>query len=142
MCNMIILTFFFLLFTGKYTGTKYDSTPLPLCGVGLRWGKCVINGATASEAGLNTATLTALVLITQNNGLQEEVIGQGVPKDPLLCPNTYLVRRILHLCINGRTSTSDLGRSFTDGNCSNVTPIDISKTLNTSATFLGLSLGF
>ena len=79
---------------------------------------------------------------TQKNRVWGKVIGQGESKDPLICSKAALVCLILHSRTNSATSTSSLGRYFTGGKCRDVTPTDISKTLNTTVTFLGPSIGF
>ena len=65
--DMIIITFFFLLRPGEYTGTKSDSLPFRLSDVTFSVGRTVFDTESATDNDLAAATFVILTFTTQNN---------------------------------------------------------------------------
>ena len=141
-CDMITLDLFSLLRPGKYNRTKSESTPFCICDSGLRCGKCLINGATASEAEIAIATFTTLKFKKHKNIVQHKVIIQGKFKDPPYAPRQPWSSA---LSTSGQTSPPPpppLAAPSPMANSRNVTPTDISNTLNISVLLLVTYLVF
>ena len=83
--NMIIVTFFFLLRPGEYTGTKSDSFPFRPANVTFSFGHTVFNTSTATDNDLAATTFVMLTFSTQKNGVRGGKIGHGATGYPLLC---------------------------------------------------------
>ena len=94
---MIIITFFFLLRPGEYTGTKYDSTPFRLSDVTFSVGRKVFYTTAAADNELAAATFVILIFSTQKNGVWEGEISHGATGDPMLCLKDALQQRVTHL---------------------------------------------
>ena len=94
---MIIISFFFFLLPGEYTGTKSDSSPFRLSDVTFSVGHTLFDTATATDNELSDAIFVILVFATQKNGVRGEKIGHGGTEDPLLFPKEALWRRVDHL---------------------------------------------
>ena len=94
---MIIISCFFLLRPGEYTGTKSDSSLFCLSDVTFSVGRTVFDITTATNNELAAATFVILIVTTQKNGVQGEKIGHGATVYPLLCPKEALMRRVDHL---------------------------------------------
>ena len=82
--DMIIIAFFFLLWTREYTGTKSDSSPIRLSDVMFSVGRTLFDTATATDNELSAAVLVICLFTTQKNGVRGEKIGHGVTGDLLL----------------------------------------------------------
>ena len=67
---MIIITLFFLLLPGGYTGTKSDSSPFRLSDVTFSVGRTVFDTTTATENELAANTFVILTFSTQKNGVR------------------------------------------------------------------------
>ena len=74
---MILISFFFLLMTGEYTGTKSDSAPFRLSDVTFIVGRTVFDTATATDNELAVATFVMLIFTTQKNGVRGEKKAMG-----------------------------------------------------------------
>ena len=64
---MTIIAFFFLLWLGEYTGTKYDSSPFRLSYVTFILGRTVFNTVTTTDNELAADVFVILVFTTQKN---------------------------------------------------------------------------
>ena len=69
---MIIISFFFILLTGEYTGTKSDSAPFRLSDVTFIVSRTVFDTATATDNELSIATFVMLIFTTHKNGVRGE----------------------------------------------------------------------
>ena len=75
--DMIIIAFFFLLWTREYTGTKSDSSPIRLSDVMFSVGCTVFDTATATDNELSAAVLVICLFTTQKNGVGGEKLDTG-----------------------------------------------------------------
>ena len=142
--DMIIITFFFLLRPGKYTGTKYDSAPFCLSAVTCSVSRTVSDTATATDNELAATTFVILIFTTHKNGVRGEKIGHGATGDPLLCLKEALQRRVMHLRQHGAPTNTPLARFKTPrGRWTNLTPTTITSHLKATVKLLaGTHLGF
>ena len=67
---MIIITFFFLLRPGEYTGMKSDSSPFCLSDVTFSVERTVFDTSPATDNELAAATFVILTFSTQKNGVR------------------------------------------------------------------------
>ena len=95
--EIIIIAFFFLLRPGKYTDTKYDSSPSHLSDVMFSVGCTVFYTATDTDNELAAAVFVILVFNTQKNGVRGEKIGHGATEEPLWCPKEALCCQVSHI---------------------------------------------
>ena len=142
--DMIIITFFFLLRPGEYTGKKSDSAPFRPSYVTFSFGRTIFDTATDTDNKLAVATFVMLIFTTQKNVVQGEKIGYGATGDPLLCPKEALRRRVTHLRKQGAPANTPLTRFKTPrGRWTNVTPTMITAHLKASVNLLVVThLGF
>ena len=108
--DIIIISFFFLLRPGEYTGTKYDSSPFLLSDVTFSVSRTVFDTITATDNELAATTCVILVFNTQKNGVQGEKIGHGDTGEPLLCPKEAFRRQVGHLQQHGAPADTPLAR--------------------------------
>ena len=116
LCDMIIVTYFFLLRPGKYTMEKLDSTPFCMCDITFSCGQSVFYH-NSDKQDLCAATMVMLLFTMQNNGVKCEVVGQGPSGDPLLCLWDALARWIIHLRKHNADKTRTIA-SFMTPKCS------------------------
>ena len=142
--DIIIISFFFLLRPGEYTGTKSDSSPFRLSDVTFSFVRMLFETATATDNQLAAAIILILVFATQKNGVRCEKIGHGATGDPLLCPKEALRRRLAHLQQHGAPKDTPLARFKTHrGRCTNVSRTMITSHLKATFKILaGTHLGF
>ena len=136
-CNMIIITYLFLLRPGEYTGFKSDITPLHLKDITFSCGYIVF-ATTATEGDLHAAHFVMLTFTTQKNGVRGKKVGHKASGDPLLCPKEALPRQVIHLRSQGAPPSTPLVRIMTPvGWWENISPTMISKNLKTAVGFYG-----
>ena len=70
--EMIVITFFFLLRPGGYTGTKSDRAPFRLSDVTFSVSRMVFDTATATDNELAAAPFVTLIFSTHKDGVQGE----------------------------------------------------------------------
>ena len=99
---------------------------------------------TVAERVLDQARTALLTFTTQKNGVENEVIKQGLSGDPYMCCVRAIKRLVCHLRAHNAPLSSPLGRVYTsDGRRpTGVTPALITTTLRGAVTSLGPSLGF
>ena len=141
-CNMIIVTYLFLLRHGEYTGAKSDSTPFRMCDISFSCGRSVFDH-NSDERYLFAATMLMLLFTTQKNDVKGEVVGQGPSGDPLLCPRDSLSRRIIHLRKHNADKTRPIASFMTPkGSWEHVTPAMITKVLKGAVSISWENLDF
>ena len=142
--DMIIIAFFFLLRPGEYTDSVSDTTPFTLGDVQMFIGTLRLDIVTADEQLLNQALSASLTFTTQKNGVENEVIRQGLSGDPYVCCVKATKRRVCHLRAHNAPLSAPLARVYSaDGHRpSGVTPALITKTLRDAVRCLGPTLGF
>jgi hypothetical protein len=138
--DMIIITFFFLLCPGEYTGTALDTCPFCLTNVQLWIGS--LHASAVSIADLAHATFGTLMFMSQKNGIRGEVIGLGRSGDPLFCPVLALHCRVTHLHQHHLPPDTPLTTYVHHSHTYHITPAHITAALRASTTLLGPSLGF
>ena len=141
---MIIIAFFFLLRPGEYTDAASDTTPFTLGNVQMVIGCTRLDIMTVEERVLDQARSASLTFTTQKNGVENEVIKQGLSGDPYVCCVRAIKRRVCHLRSHNAPMSSPLGRVYTrDGRRpTGVTPALITTTLRGAVRILGPGLGF
>lgn len=142
--DMIIIAFFFLLRPGEYTDAASDTTPFTLGNVQMFIGCTRLDIMTVEERVLDQARSVSLTFTTQKNGVENEVIKQGLSGDPYVCCVRAIKRRVCHLRSHDAPLSSPLGRVYTrDGRRpTGVTPALITTTLRGAVRILGPGLGF
>ena len=95
--DMIIIAFFFLLRPGEYTDAASDTTPFTLGNVQMFIGCARLDIMTVAERVLDQARSASLTFTTQKNGVENEVIKQGLSGDPYVCCVRAIKRRVCHL---------------------------------------------
>jgi hypothetical protein len=142
--DMIIIAFFYLLRPGEYTDAPSDTTPFTLGDVQLSIGDLRLDVLTTPEPTLFQARSSSLTFTTQKNGVENEVIRQGLSGDPYLCCVKAITRRVCHLRAHGAPLTAPLARvySLTGRRPTGVTPALITKTLRDAVGAMGHGLGF
>ena len=122
--DVIIIAFFFLLWPGEYTGTKYDSSPFHLSYVTFSVGRTLFDTATDTDNELVATIFVILVFTTSKDGMRGEKIGHGATGDPPLCPKEVLWHLVSHLQQHGAPADTPLARFKTPRGCwTNVTPL-------------------
>ena len=139
--DMIVIAFFFLLRPGEYTNSRSDTTPFRLADVQLFVGQTCLHLVNASTNELRSATFATLTFTTQKNGVRNEVVGLGRSGDPVLCPVTAIIRRVLHLRRFNAPPETPLSTAFHNNQWRKVLPSHITTALRDAVTFLP-SLGF
>ena len=84
--DMIIITFFFLLRPGEYTGTKSDSSPFRLSDVRFSVGCTVFDTSTATDNDLAAASFVILTFTTHKNACEERKSAMGPQGTPYYAP--------------------------------------------------------
>ena len=79
----------------------------------LYGGSC-IDLATASDNFLHTATFATLTFDLQKNGVQGEVVGQGLSRHPTVCPVKALAQRVSHLRTNNSCPATPITMTYTN----------------------------
>jgi hypothetical protein len=136
--DMIILTFFFLLWPGEYTDNK--KTPICLNDVQLFIGPCSLNLQTLSMAELAQACFGSLRFTDQKHGVRGKVIGQALTGNSFICSVKALVQRVLYLRSHNAPPTTPLSRVF--NTLAQVPPSVLTASLRDSVQYLGPNLGF
>lgn len=95
--EMVVLVFFFLLWSGGYTSGSSDSTPFILTDVQLFIGNLRLDIITAPFAMLHRATFCTLEFTTQKNGVRGGIIDLDGSGSTTLCPVHVIACRIIHL---------------------------------------------
>ena len=141
---MVIIAFFFLLRTGKYTDSKSNTTPFTLGDMHLVIGNRQLPLATATNAELNQAQFASLTFTTENNGVENKVNHHGISGDPYVCIVKAIKRLVCHLRAHNASLSMPLCCAYTgsDSMTQSVTPTIITKILKDVVDFLGTDLGF
>ena len=140
--DMIVLAFFFLLRPGEYTASPSDTTPFDFRSVQLFLGDQRLDMLLSTDDQLRCATFVSLTFTMQKNGVPNEVVGQGLSGDQLLCPVKTMVRIILALRRAHATPTTLLSSVHHNNRWKPITPTMITFTIKQAVTFLGPSIGF
>jgi hypothetical protein len=115
--DMITIAFYFLLFSGEYTGTTSDDTPFRLKEVELHVGDRLLDTMSASSTDLDATTTVSIRLKKQKNCTKGEVITHGISTNPLTGPIKAGVCRIQHLHLHTCKKSSPLASYFHNGKC-------------------------
>lgn len=106
--DLMIIAFFFLMRPGEYCNSSGQSHPFKIQDVQFYQESCLLNHMTASEQSLQHCSFITLTFTTQKNAVRGERVGHAPSGDPLMCPVQALVRRILHLRLNGAAPDSPI----------------------------------
>jgi hypothetical protein len=80
--DMLIITFFFLLHPGEYTGMVSDDVSFKMLNVGLFIQGCKLDLFTESAVEVKSATSAAYIFSTQENGNRNNKLVQGLSETP------------------------------------------------------------
>ena len=135
--DMIIIAFFFLLWPGEYTCTKFDSSPFRLSDVTFSVSRTVFDTATSTDNELAAAIFVILIFSTQKIGVQGEKIGHRATGDLMLYPKESFWRRVMHLRQHSAPANTPLACFKTPrGRWTNVTAIMITAHLKATVKLL------
>jgi len=140
--NCLVIGYFFLLRPGEYVYSDTQRDPITLQDVSFVLNGAPINGATIDLSLLSQATAVNLLLSSQKNGTKDETISQGRTLDPLLCPVTAIMHRILHLRAHNTPPSTPVFCAFTPTSMVRVQSKHLTHLLRLSCQHLGPSLGF
>jgi hypothetical protein len=84
--DMIMITFFFLLHPGEFTGITSENTPFRLQNVALYIGFQCLHIMTASLPELDATTSVPYTFTTHKNGIKGGKVVHGPSENSLCCP--------------------------------------------------------
>jgi len=139
--DMITIAFYFLLRPGEYTGSSSGAHPFRLADVQLFSQGRRLSLALATDDTIRSSQFATLTFTSQKNGVRGEVIGQARSGHPYFCPVIALINRVIHLRHHQAPLTTPLATTIGPTGPIQVTPSDISTTLQFATTILGPPLG-
>ena len=123
-------------------GYKSYSTPFHLKDTDFSCGRRVF-AVTSTEGDLQAEMFFTLTFMTQKNGVRGGKVGHKSSGEPLLCPKTDLLQRVLHLIFHRATHYTPLSCVMNPaGRWKKITLTMTMKTLKTAVGFCGQDMGF
>jgi hypothetical protein len=139
--DMTTIAFFYLLWSGEYTGTTNDGAAFRLCDLQLWVGNQAVDLMHATEAQLIASTSASLVFATQKNGVQGEVVNHACSRATHCCSIMALVRRVIHLQQFNVASTTPIATYYESNRRRPVTQNDITLALHHAIRLIGPEVG-
>jgi len=109
--DLSLIAFFFLCRPGEYTQPSDPdsrSAPFRLKEVTFYIGLRAVPASSGSLDDIRAATAVYLLFTDQKNAVRGERVGHCRSRDPVACPVTAIIRRVLHLRIHGAPSSTPL----------------------------------
>jgi hypothetical protein len=106
--DMAVITFYYLLRPGEYTGTATDDAAFKLQDLQLFIGDRFFDPCGGPMPDLEAATSASLVFTNQKNGVRGEVVNHATSGASHCCPVRALARRAIHLRENDAPATAPL----------------------------------
>jgi hypothetical protein len=139
--DMTVITFYYLLRPGEYTGTATDDAAFRLQDLQLFIGDLFVDLCVAPISDLEAATSASLVFTNQKNGVRGEVVNHATSGASHCCPVRALARRAIHLRENAAPPTTPLASYYSHGWRRFIRSADITDALRAATWITGDYLG-
>jgi hypothetical protein len=139
--DMAIISFFYLLRPGEYTGTINDDAVFRLCDPQPWIGNLTAPVMTATVEQLLASTSASLVFTTHKDGVQGELANHAHIGATHCCPIMALVRRVIHLREHNVASITPITTYFESNRRRPIKPNDITLFLRHAVRLIGPEVG-
>jgi hypothetical protein len=139
--DMTVITFYYLLRPGEYTGPATDDAAFRLQDLQLFIGDRFVDPSVAPISDLEAATYVSLVFTNQKNGVRGEVVNHATSGASHCCPARALARRAIHLRTHDAPPATPLASYYSHGRHRAIRSADITDALRAAARITGDELG-